>query len=79
VGYTEEEATTKYGADNIDVYHTYFKPLEWSLPGGDVCYHLPLPRCLHAHMYHCSLMMSVVTVGWMVVMVWCNMVLYMIG
>jgi hypothetical protein len=37
VGVTEEEALQKHGADHIDVYHTYFKPLEWSVPGGDVC------------------------------------------
>ena len=40
VGYTEEEAETTFGKDNIEVYHTYFKPLEWTLPhrGDNACY-----------------------------------------
>lgn len=29
VGMSEELATETYGADAIDVYHSYFKPLEW--------------------------------------------------
>lgn len=29
VGMSEELATETYGADNIEVYHSYFKPLEW--------------------------------------------------
>jgi thioredoxin/glutathione reductase (selenoprotein) len=32
VGLTEEDAEAKYGADNIDVYHTSFTPLEWTVP-----------------------------------------------
>eukprot|EP00899_Mesostigma_viride_P028780 jgi/Mesvir1/9087/Mv06343-RA.1 len=39
VGLSEEDAIAKYGADNIEVYHSYFKPLEWAtnheaLPSG---------------------------------------------
>ena len=30
VGLTEADAKQKYGAENIDTYHTKFKPLEWS-------------------------------------------------
>ncbi|KAG2431917.1 hypothetical protein HYH02_013136 [Chlamydomonas schloesseri] len=31
VGYSEEAATDKYGADNIEVYVSYLKPLEWTM------------------------------------------------
>lgn len=31
VGLNEEEAIAKYGAENIDVYMSSFKPLEWSI------------------------------------------------
>jgi len=31
VGYTEGEATEKFGKDNIEIYVNNFKPLEWSL------------------------------------------------
>lgn len=41
-GYSEEDATTKFGEDNISVYHTGFKPLEWEWnkyrPEGSICY-----------------------------------------
>ena len=41
VGYSEDEAKDKFGAENISTYHTQFKPLEWSYnksrPDGD-CY-----------------------------------------
>ena len=30
IGLTEVDAKTKFGADNIDTYHTKFKALEWS-------------------------------------------------
>jgi pyruvate/2-oxoglutarate dehydrogenase complex dihydrolipoamide dehydrogenase (E3) component len=40
-GYAEEDAQKKWGEENIEVYHTEFKPLEWSYnkarPDGD-CY-----------------------------------------
>ena len=29
IGLNEDEANTQYGADNIDAFHTNFKPLEW--------------------------------------------------
>jgi len=40
VGLPEEEAIKLHGEDNIEVYHSYFKPLEWTLPhrGDNVCY-----------------------------------------
>ena len=40
VGLTEEEAEAKLGADNLEVYHSYFKPLEWTVPhrGDNACY-----------------------------------------
>jgi thioredoxin reductase (NADPH) len=31
VGLSEDDAITKYGADNIEVYHREFLPLEWSI------------------------------------------------
>ena len=31
VGYSEDEALQKFGAENIDVYHKSFIPLEWSI------------------------------------------------
>jgi len=30
VGLSEEDAAAKHGPDGVEVYHTYFKPLEWS-------------------------------------------------
>ena len=40
-GYTEDEAKTTFGADNIKTFHTQFQPLEWQYVkernGGD-CY-----------------------------------------
>jgi len=40
VGMTEEDAEGKYGKDNIEVFHSYFKPLEWTIPhrGDNACY-----------------------------------------
>merc|ERR1719240_1041452 len=40
VGLTEEAAEKVYGADNLEVYHSYYKPLEWTLPhrGDNACY-----------------------------------------
>ena len=32
VGLSEEEATEKYGTDGLEVYHSVFKPLEWTVP-----------------------------------------------
>jgi len=32
VGLTEEEAEKAVGKDNLEVYHTYFTPLEWTVP-----------------------------------------------
>merc|ERR1711988_270377 len=31
IGYAEEDALAKFGEENIEVYHTVFTPLEWSL------------------------------------------------
>jgi thioredoxin reductase (NADPH) len=30
IGYAEEDAKAKYGAENIRVYQSLFKPLEWA-------------------------------------------------
>jgi len=30
VGLSEEKAVQKYGEENIEIYHTTFKPLEWN-------------------------------------------------
>ena len=39
VGYSEEDAREKYG-DKLEVYHTNFQPLEWTVPHLEVnaCY-----------------------------------------
>ncbi|XP_036375624.1 thioredoxin reductase 1, cytoplasmic-like [Megalops cyprinoides] len=34
-GLSEESANHKYGEDNIEVYHSYYWPLEWTLPARD--------------------------------------------
>lgn len=31
-GLAEEEAIEKYGEGNLEVFHTYYQPLEWTLP-----------------------------------------------
>eukprot|EP00003_Mantamonas_plastica_P006322 TRINITY_DN1512_c1_g1_i5.p2 TRINITY_DN1512_c1_g1~~TRINITY_DN1512_c1_g1_i5.p2 ORF type:complete len:426 (+),score=154.80 TRINITY_DN1512_c1_g1_i5:1871-3148(+) len=39
-GLSEEDAIDRYGFENIEVYHQFFKPLEYSLPhrGDNECY-----------------------------------------
>lgn len=39
-GYSEEEANSKFGEDNLEVYHGYYKPLEFSVLERDAenCY-----------------------------------------
>eukprot|EP01061_Rhynchopus_euleeides_P031758 TRINITY_DN525_c0_g1_i1.p1 TRINITY_DN525_c0_g1~~TRINITY_DN525_c0_g1_i1.p1 ORF type:complete len:622 (+),score=330.11 TRINITY_DN525_c0_g1_i1:198-1868(+) len=39
-GYSEEEAIKAFGESNIEVYHSYFKPLEWTVAKKpeNVCY-----------------------------------------
>lgn len=34
IGLSEEDAISKYGENNIEVYHSSFTPLEWSLSNG---------------------------------------------
>lgn len=34
VGLSEDDAIEKHGAENIEVYHSEFMPLEWSLSHG---------------------------------------------
>ncbi|XP_073944452.1 thioredoxin reductase 1 isoform X2 [Choristoneura fumiferana] len=40
VGLSEEAATERYGADNIEVYHAYYKPTEFFIPQRNIrnCY-----------------------------------------
>lgn len=40
VGLSEEDAISKHGTDEIEVYHAYYKPTEFFLPQKDVshCY-----------------------------------------
>jgi len=44
VGLSEEKAIEKYGEDNIEVFHSSFKPLEWNFTSftkprnGELCY-----------------------------------------
>lgn len=37
---TEEAAIAKYGEPNIEVYHVYYKPLEWTIAEkeNNACY-----------------------------------------
>jgi len=39
-GMPEELAIEKYGEKNIEVFHSYYKPLEWTVPhrGDNACY-----------------------------------------
>ncbi|KAJ7316917.1 hypothetical protein JRQ81_003079 [Phrynocephalus forsythii] len=39
-GFSEERALEQFGQDNIEVYHTLFWPLEWTIPNRDnnTCY-----------------------------------------
>ncbi|XP_074863880.1 thioredoxin reductase 1, cytoplasmic [Carettochelys insculpta] len=34
-GFSEEAALEKFGEENIEVYHSYFWPLEWTVPSRD--------------------------------------------
>jgi len=40
IGLSEEDAIAKLGDPNVEVYHSFFKPLEWTLPhrGDNACY-----------------------------------------
>lgn len=40
VGLSEEEATRRHGADNLEVYHAYYKPTEFFIPQRNIknCY-----------------------------------------
>lgn len=40
IGYSEEDATEKFGEENIEVYHSNFTPLEWTVPHREdnACY-----------------------------------------
>jgi len=40
IGLAEEDAIALHGEANIEVFHSYFKPLEWTLPhrGDNACY-----------------------------------------
>jgi len=32
IGYSEEAAVEKFGEENIEIYHSHFMPLEWTVP-----------------------------------------------
>lgn len=34
VGYSEDDAIIEYGAENLEIYHRSFLPLEWSISHG---------------------------------------------
>lgn len=41
IGLPEEDAVKLYGEENIEVYHSHFKPLEWNYNeenDADTCY-----------------------------------------
>jgi thioredoxin reductase (NADPH) len=40
VGFSEEDANTKFGAESIEIYHAYVTPLEWT-----VGHHRPENKC----------------------------------
>lgn len=40
IGFSEEDALAKFGAENIEVYHSAFTPLEWTIPE-----HRPKNKC----------------------------------
>lgn len=31
-GLAEEDAIAKFGEENIEIFHSYFQPLEWTVP-----------------------------------------------
>lgn len=35
IGLSEEEAISRYGEDDVEVYHTNFQPLETAIPKRD--------------------------------------------
>lgn len=40
IGLSEEDAKTKYTEEDLEVYHSHFTPLEWTLPHREenACY-----------------------------------------
>jgi len=38
IGLSEEDAIQKYGENNIEVYHSFYKPLEYYIPEKEPCY-----------------------------------------
>lgn len=40
VGFSEEDAMRELGEANVEVYHTHYQPLEWTLPKrpSNTCY-----------------------------------------
>lgn len=40
VGFSEEAANTRFGADNLEIYHSYYKPTEFFIPQRSIahCY-----------------------------------------
>ena len=53
IGLSEEEAIAKFGADNLEVYHIKFSPLEWRLreDADDLCYAKLICLKTQVHMY----------------------------
>lgn len=45
IGLTEEEAIRRFGAANVEVYHSYLKPLEWALSHEEDTYYREDNRC----------------------------------
>jgi len=48
-GYSEEKATEVFGADNIEIYHRKFWPLEWTVAGVSTIYN---PSNTHLNFRH---------------------------
>ena len=45
IGMPEEEAVRRFGAANLEVYHSFFKPLEWALSHEDDTMYRDDNRC----------------------------------
>lgn len=49
VGLAEEEAITQFGQNNIEVYHAFYKPLEYNIPQKDASQCYIKAVCLREH------------------------------
>ena len=59
VGLSEEEAVSRYGNERVEVYHAFYRPLEYYLPHRDSsqCY---IKVGWHGHCLHCRVYYDIV-------------------